>query len=783
MTMTTTSPAVTNATSFIRSRKHVRGAAPGLSASAATGSALAVLATLASPLAHADGGNTDVESAIPKVEVTGTAPRAVQAPVALSSDKFTAPLLDTPKSVSVIGQEVIAQTAAVSLTDALRSVPGITIGAGEGGNPVGDNVFIRGYNAQTDTYVDGIRDSGSQSREIFNLEQIEVVKGPNSAYGGRSSAGGGINLVSKSAQLDNFSNASVGIGTDKYRRVTGDLNRTLGENAAFRLNVMAHEADVAGRDVIKGDRWGIAPTITFGLNGPTKAILSYYHMQSSEIPDTGIPFNNPFASGANVAKNGNGTPFNVARETFYGLVNRDFRDTRTDIGTIDLRHDFGNNLVLRNVTRYGKSKNDFVWTQPDDSKGNTVLYGTVWRRANTRVTDTETLVNATSLSGKLTTGTIKHSFNTGVEISRESTERSAYLFAPGTNNPLTNTFTCPTSGAVTLYNCAPLNNPNPYDPWVYTRTVSPALTKVKTDTRAIYGFDTIEFTPQWMLNIGVRWDDFKTALDTAAGPGTAATRARVDTSFTTYQAGLVYKPSANGSIYVSYATSATPPGNDGGDGLDALTVAVQNLKPQESKNFELGTKWEVLHGRLSLNAAVFQSKMNNARVTAPDGSSQNVGRKELKGLELGFSGKLSNAWQVFGGYTYLDAILKDNGYLNVGTTAAPVYVVSPYNGNVFPTTPKHSASLWTSYAFNKQFSAGIGMNYVDKVYANINNTKYAPSYTRFDAMASYHLNKNLSFQLNIQNVGDKLYFDRVSSPHYAGVGAGRSASLTANFKF
>lgn len=781
--MTTTSPAVPSATSFIRSRKHARAAAPASNASVLTGSALAMLATLGAPLAQANSANEEVEQPAARVEVTGTARRDVQAPVASSSDKFTAPLLDTPKSVSVIGQEVIAQTAAVSLTDALRSVPGITIGAGEGGNPVGDNVFIRGYNAQTDTYVDGIRDSGSQSREIFNLEQIEVVKGPNSAYGGRSSAGGGINLVSKSAQLDNFNNASVGIATDKYRRVTGDVNRTLGENAAFRLNVMAHEADVAGRDVVGGDRWGIAPTITFGLTGPTKAILSYYHMRSNEIPDTGIPFNNPFTTGANVAKNGNGTPFKVARETFYGLANRDFRDTRTDIGTIDLRHDFGNNLVLRNVTRYGKSKNDFVWTQPDDSKGNTVLYGTVWRRANTRVTDTETMANATSLTGKLSTGTIRHSFNTGVEISRESTERSSYLFTPGTNNPLTKTFTCPTSGAETLYNCAPLNNPNPYDPWVYTRSVSPALTEVKTNTRAVYGFDTIEFNPQWMLNVGVRWDEFRTALDTAAGPTTAATRARVDTDFTTYQAGLVYKPSANGSIYVSYATSATPPGNDGGDGLDALTVAVQNLQPQESKNFELGTKWEVLNGRLSLNAAVFQSKMNNARVTTPDGSSQNVGRKKLKGLELGFSGKLSNAWQVFGGYTYLDGVVADNGYLNVGTTASPNYVVSPYNGNVFPTTPKHSASLWTSYAFNKEFSAGIGMNYVDKVYANINNTKYAPSYTRFDAMASYNLNKNVSFQLNIQNLGDKLYFDRVSSPHYAGVGAGRSASLTANLKF
>jgi len=772
---TNAAPASQNTTPFIRSRKHLRNAP------IVTGSALAVLATLGVPAAHAaDTGIDNVDQAVPVVEVTGVNRRDVQAPVASSSDKFTAPLLDTPKSVTVIGQEVIAQTAAVSLADALRTVPGITIGAGEGGNPVGDNVFIRGYNAQTDTYVDGIRDAGSQSREIFNLEQVEVVKGPNSAYGGRSSAGGGINLVSKTAQADNFSNASVGVGSHDYRRVTGDLNRTVNNDIAFRLNLMAHENNVAGRDVVGGDRWGIAPTVTFGLSGPSKAILSYYHLKSSEIPDTGIPFNNPFSSGANVARNGNGTPIDVDRSTFYGLVNRDFRDTKTDIGTVDLRHDFGNGLVLRNVTRYGKTKNDYVWTQPDDSKGNVLLYGTVWRRTNTRVTDTETAANATSLSGKLTTAGIKHSYNVGVEFNRETTERGSYVFTPGTNNLLTNNTVCATSGAATGYNCAPLNNPNPYDPWVTTRTLSPAVTEIETRTRAVYGFDTIEFNPQWMLNLGARWDDFSSELNVSNAP---ASRARVESSFDTYQAGLVFKPAANGSVYLSWATSATPPGNDGGDGLDGLTVAIQNLEPQTSKNIELGTKWEVLNNRLSVNAAIFQSKMNNARVTSPDGTSQNVGKREIRGFETGFSGKLTNAWQVFGGYTYLDATVEDNGFVNTGTTAAPVWTPSPYNGNAFPTTPKHAASLWTSYAFGKNITAGIGMNYVDRVYANVNNTKYAPSYTRFDAMASYVLNKNVAFQLNVQNLGDKVYFDRVSSPHYAGVGAGRSATLTANLKF
>jgi catecholate siderophore receptor len=764
---------------FIRSRKHAR---------TLPGPALAMLAGLGLPfLAHAD--EPGAAAGVSVVRVTGA-----QQGETSGNPKFTAPLLDTPKSVTVVPAEVLSQTAATSLTDALRTVPGITIGAGEGGNPVGDNLFIRGYNAQSDTFIDGIRDAGSQSREIFDVEQVEVVKGPNSALGGRASAGGGVNLFKKTAQSYDINNASVGFGSDHYRRVTGDLNRTLGKDAAFRLNVMGHEADVAGRTVVGGKRWGIAPTVTLGMKGPTEAILSYYHLTTHETPDTGIPFNNPITTGASVSRNGNGTPFAVDRSTFYGLLDRDFRDTRNDVGTVDVHHRFSHiddgKLELRNVTRYGKSHNDYVWTQPDDSKGNTVLYGTVWRRANTRTTATGTATNVTSLKGELAAAGIKHSFDVGVEFDRETTDRAPYVFLPGTNNPLTNTTTCPTSGAATLYNCTSLLKPNPNDPWVGARSESPARTHAVTRTRAAYGFDTIEFTPQWLLNLGLRRDSFSSGLDTAAAPAigssaaSAAVHASVDSSFTSEQAGLIYKPTKNGSVYLSYATSATPPGNDAGDGLDALTAAVQNLQPQRSRSLELGSKWDLLSGgRLALSGAVFKSTMDNARVTAPDGTSQNIGRKEVKGVELGFSGKLSRAWTVFGGYTYLNAVVADNGFLNVGTTAVPVYAPSPYNGNRFPTTPRHSAALWTSYAIDKDLTVGFGASAMDRVYATVNNNKTVPGYARFDAMASYVLNQQVTLQLNIQNLTDKFYFDRVSSPHYAGVAPGRSATLTANFKF
>jgi catecholate siderophore receptor len=760
--------------SYIKSRKHQPAT-------------LAAIATLAMPMAFAD----TVDAPDQKMqEVTITAQSGSDFQVKKSAnDKITAPLLDTPKAITVIPTEVISQTGATSLGDALRTVPGITVGAAEGGNPVGDNLFIRGYNAQTDTYIDGIRDSGSQSREIFALEQVEVVKGPNSAYGGRSSAGGGVNLISKTAKAETFSNATVGLGNAQYRRVTADVNRMVGDDAAIRLNVMKHENHVAGRDEIHGERWGVAPTVAFGLTGKTKVNLSYYHMESSELPDTGISFNNPFTTGPNVAKNGNGTPMAVPRNTYYGLLDRDFRDTESDIGTIDVKHEFSPVMSLRNVTRYGKTKNDYIYTQPDDSKGNVVLYGTLWRRANQRQAETDSLANATALTGELVAGGIKHSYTTGIEISREITDRKNYEAAPGILNPLTNTSTCPTAGAATLYNCTTLINPNPHDPWGagQTLTVSQGGTNVHSNSRSAYAFDTVEFTPQWLLNVGLRWDQFRSAMVTQANnktfPVIAAANAEVKSTFVNSQVGLVFKPAANSSIYASFGTSSTPPGNDGGDGVDSLAPAVQNLKAQDSKNFELGTKWEILARKLSVSAALFSSKMNNARVVNTDGTSQNVGKKSVKGVEFGVSGALTSNWQVFGGYTWLDSRLDDNGFLNIGTATAPVYVVSPYNGNKFPGTPKSSASLWTSYTVLPGVTIGGGVNTASRIYGNVNNTKYVPGYTRLDAMASYEVNKNISLQLNVQNLTDKFYFDKVGSNHYAGVAPGRTAILTASFRY
>jgi catecholate siderophore receptor len=268
--------------------------------------------------------------------------------------------------------------------------------------------------------------------------------------------------------------------------------------------------------------------------------------------------------------------------------------------------------------------------------------------------------------------------------------------------------------------------------------------------------------------------------------GKAPTRVRNDNDFLNYQAGVVFKPTANGSIYLSYGTSSTPPGMDGGDGSDGLSAAVADLKPQDTKNLELGTKWDLFDNRLNLTAAIFHTVMDNARVTVDNGTSQNAGKKEINGVELGFTGQLTDAWSLYGGYTYLDSELKDNGFVcavSGRTCPSNIYVPSPYNGNVFPNTAKHSATLWTTYRFPFGLTVGAGANYSDKQYGDVANTKWIPSYTRFDAMASYAIQDNISLQLNVQNLTDKTYFTKAYASHYASIAPGRSATLALNVKF
>ena len=704
-----------------------------------------------------------------------------------ANSKFVAPLLDTPKSVVVIPQQLIEDTQVTTLADALRTVPGITLGAGEGGNPNGDRPFIRGYNSESSMYVDGVRNSTSQNREMFAVEQVEVTKGSASAMGGAGTTGGSINLISKVAKQGNALEGTITGGTDMYARITLDANKDFDNGMAARVAVMGHQNEKAVQhDGAEYKRAGIAPSFSFGLDNATRGTLSYYYLKTDDIPDSGIPYNNPFAAtNANVALNGNGKPIDVKAGQYYGWKDRDFQKQENHIGTLKLEHDLNDNLTLSNTAVFNRSKNDYLWTNPDDSRGNFILNGNVWARANSRIADTDTFTDLLALTGKFNTGIIQHSFNLGAEYSDQDTERTQYIIN-GLNATGSSYAACSTPTNVALGWCTSVDNPN-RSTWTGTISTDGAdRYDIETKSKSIYLLDSIELHPQWIVDLGVRWDDYKTQQILTYGrfnnavtganntpitavPGDQLTLENED-DFINYQAGLVFKPRENGSIYISYATSSNPVGIDGGDGSESITVAIENLKPEKVRTMELGTKWDILEDKLNLTAAIFRTEKTNTRSTDADGTTRNIGETRVDGIELGINGNVTDKWAISAGYTYLDSEIVDDG-------------TATNDGNQVQNVPENSATLWTTYQVMPQLTLGAGAVAMDKVYGNATNTKFVPGYVRYDAMARYQVNSNVDLQLNVNNLSDTRYFTKAYSSHYATEAEGLSAVLGLHFKY
>lgn len=724
--------------------------------------AAAVGLTLASLAAHGQesADDRDIETVIVEGRVLRTES---------SSAKFTAPLLDTPKSVTVVPAALIEERGATSLVEALKSVPGVTFNAGEGGRPAGDNLKIRGFDAGSDVFVDGVRDAGSQSRDIFALEQIEVVKGPGSAYSGRGSTGGTVNLVTKRASLDPFTSTTLGAGTDEYARATVDSNFVIGDSAAFRLNALAHGADVPGRNGVSLSHYGVAPSLAFGIGRPTRVDLSLYHYRTADVPDYSIPYSRNADN-----TSAEGPPVDVDRNNFYGLLNRDFERTGSDIASVAVEHRISDSLMLRNLTRYGESSNDYIVTNPDDSRAN-VANGFVLRNTKSRNSETSTRANLTDVYGRVVTGSVEHSIAAGFEISSEEMYNRNYSvetqFAANANSDFANSCSFPGAvGALSGYSCTTLESPDPYDPWTGAITPAGNATLAQTDTRSIYAFDTLTFNGRWSLNAGLRYDDYETIQ--LSGSVDAPMRLGNQADFWNHQVGVVFKPAARGSVYLSSGTSSNPSGNTLGDGTENLSGGNADLAPERNRTYELGTKWELADGKLALSTALFHTEKDNARVSIEPGRGapqQTIGKQRLDGFEFGISGAVTPKLQLVASYTYLDSEIADDG------------PISSDEGNVFPNTPKDSASLWATFAVNPHVTIGGGANHVDKRFGNAANTVWAPSYVTYDAMASVALGMRMDLQINLQNLTDEAYFVRPYASHYAAIGPGRAAYVTLGF--
>ncbi|MEK7954020.1 TonB-dependent receptor [Luteolibacter soli] len=731
--------------------------------------------------------------------VQGDFEKTLYKPERLQSPKMTQPLRDVAQTVTVIPKEVMKEQAASNLRDVLRNVPGISMQAGEGGGgPAGDNLAIRGFAARSDIFVDGMRDtsSGGYSRDPFVFEQVEVTKGPASANTGRGSTGGSINIVTKVPHLQNSYGATFSGGTDDYMRGTFDVNQEIpGLNgAAFRLNGMYHDQDIPGRDHVENERWGIAPSIAFGLGTDTRFTLSYMHMEQDNVPDYGVPWiprnsvvptqvtpNNPLGTVTTVNNTGlpSGAPPESLYSNYYGNLNRDYEDITTDLITGVFEHDFNENLKLRSTLRFGRNDRDSVTTAPRFVDGDTSApianfnSLALTQQFQSRDQVDTAVFGQTDIRYDFNTGTIEHNLVGGFEVGHEVSK----LLGRAVENP---------NGTLAA---APVTNllfPNNYLPYAGSIVYNGAFTQTVSDTAALYLFDTIKFNDCWELSGGLRWDSYEVDYDTRTADttnnalvttnGVLSDLGRNDSNFS-YRAALTYKPVREGSIYLGYGTSFNP----STEGLSYIaspggtnnTLNLFNAPPEENETIELGAKWEFFDQKLLLSSAIFRTEKTNARTTDPTDPTivTLTGEQVVQGFEVGFAGSITDKWRVIGGYTFLDSEVKSSA------VAAEV-------GSEVSNTPENSFSLWTVYDLPKNISVGVGAQYVGSRYNNnnVDTRQQADGFTIFNAMASYAMNENVTFQLNVDNLFDEEYIDRVGGGHFV-PGQGRSAVLSATLNF
>lgn len=692
---------------------------------------------MAPGLAAAQTGET--MTTLPRVEVQG---QAIGGDYAAGETtvgaKTPTPVRDIPQVVNVVPRAVIDAQQANTLTDALRYVPGITLSAGEGG-AIGDNINLRGQSARTDVFIDGFRDRGQYTRDTFFLESVEVLKGPSSLFFGRGSTGGVVNQVSKAPSLRNHNDVGLTIGTEDYYRASVDINRAISETAAFRVAAFGHTSD-STRDVVESERYGIAPSLRFGIGTPTTVTLSSVHLRSEEIPDLGIPT-------IQGTKANPGGPVHVDHDNFYGYTD-DYFDQDVDAVTARIEHKFSPSLTLRNQTQYSSARID---TRATNIHLDTAL--NVWERGlRTREIDDTSLYNQTDLIAKFDTGGIKHTVVVGVEVGRDEYERTSFGPNDGTVQDLQN----------------PVYGPLPS----HIVQLPSSVTETDATTLAVYANDQVELNRHWKIVGGLRWDRFdvdQKAREVSTGD---VTKLEQTDEVLSGRIGVVYQPTLTQSYYVSYGNSFNPSAE-----TISLSEANENVDPEENKSYEIGGKWDLLNGNVSLTAAIFRIEKSDARSLDPvTGEVLLSGETQTDGFELGATGRILPNWQVFGGYTYLDGEIERLDERD-GRTGP---IVSR-DGNDLVNTPKHNFTLWTTYFLTPEWELGGGLVYSSKRTLNNANTAEVGSYTRYDLTLAYH-QKDYDIRLNVLNLTDKEYFE-VASSSRAVPAQGRTALVTATYRF
>lgn len=702
-----------------------------------------------------------------------------------SSPKQTAPLLDTPQTVTVVPQQIIQEQGARNLTEVLRNTPGISFDAGENGFSTSANNFkLRGFDGSANIFFDGARDNGVYTRDTFNVDRVEVFKGP-AMENGRGGAGGYVNLVSKVPWLANatYGDVSFGFaqgGQQPQKRGTVDMNYIVAPNTAFRLNAMIEQSGIPGRDLAENRTWGIAPSLAFGLGTDLRAYVSYEHLTRRDRPDWGVP-------GASVPGMFRYDPLasTASRDTYYGLRS-DFDNVDSDAVLGRVEYDITKRITISNQTRWSTVDRWAQYTVPTGfTRPQSVsIQRHFYDRRNTSIS------NLTNLSAAFDTGPLQHQLSAGLEVAQEE------------SNALR-------TGEQALA-ATDLFNPNPD-----RITAAPALPTqnngIKINTIAAYVFDTIKLNEQWSVMGGLRAERYNVDIDsrTMAGAPTGINGYNESEFTLGGKTAIVYKPTRYSSVYGAFGVSYLPPGSYLSNpdisrtGENAFPGFVAGADPTRFHNYEIGTKIDFFNGRLSTTAAIFRTEKRNAPITGRNPGEtvdtlKGYGEQIVQGVEFGAAGQVTPAWSVFGGLLFMQSERKHSAYLDdVRRRANPddygAFLTT--SGNELAFTPNVSGNLWTTYKFiSTGWTLGAGVNFASESFlgrpddANriIPNGQFGklPGYAAFNLMASYEIQKNVTLRLNVDNVADNRY--AVSSNWNgtrAGIAAGRVYRVSTSFKF
>ena len=729
-----------------------------------------------------EGGSSGLQ--LPTIDVTGD--QGGYQATQQSINRLQTPLLNTPQTINVVPQQEIQERRLTTMEEALRTVPGITFSAGEGGQQ-GDSPIIRGFVARGDIFRDGFRDPGWYTRDLFDIDRVEVYKGPSSFAFGRGSTGGAINNVSKLPTGATYVEGTATAGSAGGYRFDMDASGKR-DNISGRIAALYTDVPTPTRDNVWTKRWGVAPSVTAQLDDNTKATLAYIYQGEEGAPDYGWPYlpqpgYSPITGAlVNPGYNGNGSPVApvpINRNTWFGIATGPLRDivtTETHIFTGIVERDLGNNFKITNGTRvlindrFGRNTaprglanaamQPFTSGLTVGTGGNGIGYPvdlmTIGRERRERETDATFAVNATDLTGKFDTGIINHTLTAGVELSRESRNQSR-------------TDLCvPTGPTANLACFTSLVNPGSGGVPATGFTVVPGNNTLSTDYAA-YVIDQMKITQYFELLGSFRYDRYSTHyVDASAIAGQNDLR-RTD-NLPSYRFGAVYHPTPNSSIYFVYGNSYNPSAELGTLSGNPTNTASVTLAPEKNISYEAGVKADVIEGTLSLTGAVFRIEKTNLRIpndpTLPTAQQFLVldGLARVDGFELGAVGRLTKEWQVIAGYSYLDSSIEKTSNL-------------AELGRWLPNAPRHNLALWTTYDITQKWTVGAGATYQSDAFVNTTNTAFVPEYWKFDAMVSYKVDNKSTIQLNIYNITDQLYYGQ----YYQGQvvpASGRYASLS-----